>query len=234
MKSQNKKLSNFYNELLKKHSYQGWWPIKGKYYPRDYTHPKNEEEQFEIALGAILTQNTSWKNVEKSLDNLYKNNLVDPKRIISLPNEKLSTYIKSSGYYNQKAKKLKAFAEFYLKNSSKIPSRENLLNIWGIGKETADSILLYAYKQPIFIIDAYTKRVLEKYFNIKEKDYNSLQELFHKNLPQDYRLFNEFHALIVAEGKLFPASIPLCLIAAHAADSAIANSLRRPAAQSAD
>ena len=200
MKNSNRNFINLYQELLKKHGYQGWWPIKRIYHPNNYNSPRNEKEKFEIMVGTILMQNTNWKNVEKSLDNLHKDNLINPKSIIS--HEELSSYIKSSGYYNQKTKKLKELAEFYLKNKSEIPTRENLLEIWGVGKETADSILLYAYKQPIFVIDTYTKRILKGHLNIEEDSYDSIQELFHENLPKDYKLFNEFHALIVAEGKL--------------------------------
>ncbi len=202
MQNFNKKLQNLYQEFLTKHDYQGWWPIKGRYFPKDYSSPKNSEERFEIIIGAILTQNTSWKNVEKSLQNLYENNLINPKAILSISNESLSDLIKSSGYYNQKAKKLKTVAEFYLKNKNKIPLREQLLKVWGIGKETADSILLYAYKHPIFVIDAYTENVVRSYLNLKTQDYDELQELFYKTLPKDYKLYNEFHALIVAEGKI--------------------------------
>ena len=195
------KFTSLYKELLKKHGYQGWWPIKGKYFPKDYSSPKNEKERFGIAIGAILTQNTNWKNVEKSIENLHKNNLISPKAIISLPQEELSSLIRSSGYYNQKARKLKEFSNFFLKLNS-IPKRNELLSIWGIGKETADSILLYSYKKPIFVIDTYTKRLLKKYLDIAIEDYDELQSLFHNNLSQDYKLFNEFHALIVAEGKI--------------------------------
>lgn len=194
------KLILLYNGLLKKHGYQGWWPINGKYFPGNYNRPHTEQDVFETAIGAILTQNTNWKNVEKSLENLHKNNLIFPKTILSLSHKNLSNLIKSSGYYNQKAKKLKKFAEFYIKD--KTPSREKLLEIWGIGKETADSIMLYAYKQPIFIIDTYTKKVMKKYLKIEIEDYDSLQQLFHKNLPKNYELYNEFHALFVAEGKI--------------------------------
>lgn len=200
MKIQNKRLLAIYKELFKKHNYQGWWPIKGKYHPQDYSYPKNKNEIFEIIIGAILTQNTNWKNTEKALQNLREENIISPEKIIKISHEELSELIKSSGYFNQKTKKLKAFAEFYIKSEGKIPTREELLKVWGIGKETADSILLYAYKQPYFVIDAYTKKLMKKYFNI-ENDYDKLQEFFHNNLLRDYKLFNEFHALIVAEGK---------------------------------
>lgn len=140
--------------------------------------------------------------MEKSLQQLKKNNLLNPKSIISLPKEQLAEIIKSSGYYNQKSRKLKEFSEFFISLNNKIPSRESLLNIWGIGKESADSILLYAYKQPFFVIDNYTKKILQKNLQIQLNNYDEYQNLFHNSLPRDYKLFNEFHALIVAEGKI--------------------------------
>jgi len=197
--SYEKTLLKIYNELLKKHGYQGWWPIKGKYHLKNYEYPKNEEEKAEIFIGAILTQNTSWKNVEKVIVNLKNKNLLNPKAILKIKRIQLAKIIRSSGYFNQKAKKLKEFCKFHLKN--KIPTREQLLSIWGIGKETADSILLYVYKQPVFVIDSYTKRLMNKLLKINFKTYNEWQNFFHKNLPKDYKLFNEFHALIVAESK---------------------------------
>ena len=195
------KLLSIYNSLLKKHGYQGWWPINSRYHPKDYEHPYTQEEIFEISMGAILTQNTSWKNVEKAINSLKENNLSSPKKILDAPIDMLAETIKSSGYYNQKAKKLKKFAKFFLENENKTPSRDSLLEIWGIGKETADSILLYAYKQPYFVIDNYTKRIFNKFLNLNIEPYDEWQNLFHKSLQKDYKIFNEFHALIVAEGK---------------------------------
>jgi len=195
------KLLSIYNSFLKKHGYQGWWPTNSRYHPKDYEHPYTQEEIFEISMGAILTQNTSWKNVEKAINSLKENNLSSPKKILDAPIDMLAETIKSSGYYNQKAKKLKKFAKFFLENENKTPSRDSLLEIWGIGKETADSILLYAYKQPYFVIDNYTKRIFNKFLNLNIEPYDEWQNLFHKSLQKDYKIFNEFHALIVAEGK---------------------------------
>ena len=113
MKSLNKRLLNLYEGLLRKHGCQGWWPIRGKYHPGNYSYPNSQEEAFEIMIGAILTQNTSWKNVEKSLEKLYENRIFYPENILKTPIEKISELIRSSGYYNQKAKKLRAFSEFW-------------------------------------------------------------------------------------------------------------------------
>ena len=197
---------NLYKQLLKKHGHQGWWPINEKYHPKDYTYPHDKNEAFEIAIGAILTQNTSWKNVDNVLKILREKGILSVKSILNIPTNELAVLIKSSGYYNQKALKLKKFAEFYSKNNLQIIKseilREKLLDLWGIGKETADSILLYAYKKPYFVIDNYTKKLFSNKFKLDFNDYDSWQRFFQDNLSRNYRLFNEFHALIVAEGKL--------------------------------
>ena len=158
-------------------------------------------------MGAILTQNTSWKNVEKAILNLKKNNLLNKEKLEKINIKKLANLIKSSGYHNQKAKKIKEFIKFL--NSKKKITRENLLTVWGIGPETADSILLYAYNKPYFVIDAYTKRIMNK-LGYKENTYEKLQELFHKNLPRNYKLYNEFHALFVRLAKENCKTNPLC------------------------
>jgi endonuclease-3 related protein len=196
-----------YEKLLRKYKHQGWWPLYNKksekfeYFPRDYSHPKNDEQRLEICLGAILTQGTNWKNVEKALLNLIKNNLINTNKLNKINIKKLSLLIKSSGYYNQKAKKIKYFVSF-LKSKKEI-TRENLLKIWGIGEETADSILLYAYNKPYFVIDNYTKSFFSRlnYCN-KNIKYNELQRLITNNLPKDVNLYKEFHALIVQDEKL--------------------------------
>ena len=193
-----------YKELLNKYGKQGWWPLwnskknKFEYYSGK---PKNSSQILEICLGAILTQNTNWKNVEKALANLIKNNLININKLDKIPQNKLALLIKSSGYYKQKAKKIKNFIKF-LKSKKQI-TRENLLEVWGIGKETADSILLYAYNKPYFVIDSYTKRFFSKLNYCKENiNYEELQNLITKNLPKDVNLYKEFHALIVQHSKI--------------------------------
>ncbi len=189
------KIKLIYEKLLKKFGKQGWWP----------TYSSNK--RFEIIVGVILTQNTSWKNVEKAIKNLDKFNFLNKKAIKQIKEDELAQLIKSSGYYNQKTRKLKALIEFL--DSKKEINRENLLKIWGIGKETADSILLYAYNKPVFVIDAYTKRIMSN-LGFKFKDYDDLQEIFMKNLPKDYKLYNEFHALLVKLGKEYCKKKPNC------------------------
>ena len=149
----------------------------------------------------ILTQNTLWKNAENSLLTLHDNDLLNPNSILI---NNIAPYIRSLEYYNQKAKKLKYFSEFFINKFDKLKSmqiekaRNELLSIHGIGKESADSILLYVLRKPIFIIDSYIKRLFTK---IRLNSYEQYQEYFHKNLPLDYKIFNEFHALIVKAGK---------------------------------
>ena len=204
-------LMQIYRQLYKKYGPQHWWP---------------GDSREEIIIGAILTQNTNWKNVERAIENLKKNNLIDFSSILKTRGSKLSQLIKPAGYHNQKAKKLKLAAEFFTtqaeQNSAacsgtkssacelnkkpttkcQIPTREQLLNIWGIGPETADSILLYAYKQPEFVVDAYTKRIFSQIKLIKpDAKYQEIKEFFESNLKKDAKLFNEYHALIVRLGK---------------------------------
>ena len=211
------KIKQIYQELLKMYGPQGWWPLinhKGHnptktgsingYHPGDYSFPKNRLQIFEICLGAILTQNTAWPNVEKALINLDQLNAISPKQILNLDDEKLKQAIKPAGYFNQKAKKLRAFAEFFINLAGKTPSREELLNIWGVGPETADSMLLYAYQTPSFVVDAYTRRIFANLGFINEKAaYDEVKNLFEDNLKSDVRIFQEYHALIVEHAKRY-------------------------------
>ena len=189
------KMEKIYGLLFEKFGEQGWWPTI------------TNNKKFEIILGTILTQNTSWQNVEKTIKTLNLVWLISPIELKKIPEKHLAELIRSSGYYNQKAKKIKAVVEFL--DSGKELTRENLLNVWGIGPETADSILLYAYEQPIFVIDTYTKRILSR-IGFKEKNYEELQKLFHKSLKKDHKLFNEYHALLVKLAKENCKTKPLC------------------------
>ena len=189
------KIFNIYAVLLKEFGRQHWWPTISK------------NKQFEIIIGTVLTQNTSWKNVEKSINNLNKNNLIDINKISKINTKKLASLIRSSGYYNQKAERLKIMAKFLINN--KTLTRNKLLNVKGIGPETADSILLYAFKKPVFVVDAYTKRIMGR-LGYKQEEYDEFQELFEKNLPKKHELFNEYHALLVELAKNYCKKKPLC------------------------
>jgi endonuclease-3 related protein len=206
------KIQEIYKKLYTEFGPQGWWPItpENEFHPKhNGIIPKTAKQRFEIIIGAILTQNTSWKNVEKAIFNLNKAKLVDIDKIKKINLKKLASLIKPSGYYNQKADRLKIIAEFFSKNNS--PKREQLLQVKGIGPETADSILLYAFQNPYFVIDAYTKRIFSR-IGICKKDvkYEDLQSVFHKNLSKDTKIFNEYHALIVELAKQFCTKQPKC------------------------
>jgi len=188
-----------YGRLLEEFGRKEWWHTERGFRPKEW----------EICLGAILTQNTNWRNVEKALENLRKENILAPENIIGLEQKRLEALVRPSGFYRQKAERLKTLAEFALKfgnfkNFKTKVTREELLSIKGIGPETADSILLYACGRPHFVIDSYTKRFV-KSLGIKTKDdYESLRECFESNLPRDPEVYKEFHALIVQWGKRSP------------------------------
>lgn len=195
-----KLLEDIYYTLLNEYGYQKWWPLKD-----------GKEPFLEISLGAILTQNTSWKNVEKALENLIKENLISFEKLENIPEELLHQIIKPAGFYKRKSKTIKEFVKKTKKIDRKKIDRDFLLSIKGIGKETADSILLYALEKPVFVVDAYTKRIFSR-VGILEKnaDYDEVQIVFEKNLPKDVNLFKEYHALIVEHGKRFCRKKPLC------------------------
>ena len=214
-----------YNILHKEFGSQGWWPIiNDKTLKCEYhkNAPRNNKERLEISLGAILAQNTQWHpNVVIAIQNLKKENLLDIRKIIKANNKKLANIIKSSGYHNQKAIKLKNFCKhikhnykgdislFFRKDIAKL--REELLSIKGIGPETADSIILYAACKPIFVIDAYSKRIISRIGLCNEDvKYQELQELFHNALEKDTKMFNEYHALLVEHAKQYCRKQPLC------------------------
>jgi endonuclease-3 related protein len=195
-----------FERLLKAFGPRNWWPA---------------DTPFEVAVGAILTQNTTWSNVEKAIRNLKKEQLLNAEYLKSIKLERLADLIKPCGYYNVKAKRLKNFVEFLIENyEGKLKrlfeeelniAREKLLGIKGIGMETADSILLYAGSYPIFVVDAYTKRVFSRHHFFKHNaTYQEIQDFFMENLPCNTYLFNEYHALIVELGKRICKKVPNC------------------------
>jgi len=206
MKQKNR-LLEMYHTLYREFGPQHWWP---------------GETPFEVAVGAILTQNTNWGNVEKAINNLKKQDALSVIALHKMSVKKLPDLIRPAGYFNIKAKRLKSFISFlmndYHGSMKKMRDEEvktlrvKLLRVNGIGPETADSILLYALEKPVFVIDAYTKRVLSRHGIIEhERPYEKYQELFHSSLKEDVKLFNEYHALFVRVGKTFcKRKIPLC------------------------
>jgi endonuclease III related protein len=200
-------LDEYYNSLFTAFGPQHWWPGK---------------TQFEVIVGAILTQNTAWTNVESAISNLRHAGLLSAAAIEKVPVRRLERLIRSSGYFRQKARKLKAFCEFLraeyggsLKRMFRTPTivlRQKLLGVFGVGPETADSILLYAGEHPAFVVDAYTKRMLSRHGWIDAKaKYDDVRWMFESEFPGDVKRFNEFHALIVNAGKNFCRTHdPLC------------------------
>ncbi|MBU4602016.1 endonuclease III domain-containing protein [bacterium] len=190
-------LLKIYRSLYNYFGPLNWWP---------------GDTPFEIMVGAILTQNTSWSNAEKAINNLKKENLLEPRKLYRINQEGLAQLVKPSGYYNIKAQRLKNFVNLFVNDfegsAEKMFSgdgrelRKKLLKVNGIGPETADSILLYAGKKAFFVVDAYTKRIFSRHKLIsKDSTYYQIQEFFNQNLDRDVELFNEFHAQIVMLGK---------------------------------
>lgn len=201
-------LMEMFDLMLDHFGPQNWWPA---------------ETEFEVMVGAILTQNTNWKNVEKAIHNLKKKGLLSLDSLHSINVTDLAREIRPAGYYNIKAKRLKNLINFLVDKYQADLSilieddtqtlREGLLSVKGIGPETADSILLYSASRPIFVVDAYTHRILSRHDMIEEQtDYYELQGLFMDHLPEEAALFNEFHALIVQIGKNYCRKKPSCSI----------------------
>lgn len=211
------KIYEIYKILYETYGPQGWWPITGyEYHKLDYSFPRNSDEIFEVCLGSILTQNTTFTSVVKSLNNLYVKAALSADAIESMDVNELKEAIKPSGYFNQKARYILEFIKFYRSLNGTTPTREELLNIVGIGEETADSILLYGYNQLQFKVDAYTKRLLgelelidqkAKYGEIKALMESSLKEVV-TNEKELLKIYQEFHALIVNHSKKFYSKKP--------------------------
>lgn len=183
-----------------------WWPA---------------DTAFEIIVGAVLTQNTAWRNVALAIANMKEAGCLSPEAIDNIECDKLADLIRPSGYYNVKTQRLKNFVRFLIEayeGSVEVLAademaalREKLLKVVGIGEETADSVLLYACQKPIFVVDAYTKRIFSRHGIISETAaYTAVQDLFMSNLPAEVQLFNQYHALIVHTGKNFCAPKRKC------------------------
>ncbi len=210
-------LLGVYRDLLDAYGPQHWWPA---------------EEPFEVMVGAVLTQSTSWRNAELAVNRLKAAAAMTPRALRELPHSRLASLVYSSGYYNAKARKLRALAvwlgEEYRDDVACLSQTETsrlrcqLLAVHGIGEETADSIILYAANQPVFVIDAYTRRIVARIFahfggrsdsfalGLEGDSYSAHQLLFMENLPRDTALFNEYHALLVRHGKDVCRKNPRC------------------------
>ncbi len=200
-------LNKIYSKLFAAFGPQKWWPA---------------ESPFEVIVGAILTQNTSWRNVERAINNLKGRNFLTPSSLHKISEGDLAEQIRPSGYYNLKAKRLKAFvSHLVFRYGGNLDAmfrrdgdllRDELLGLYGIGEESADAILLYAGRHPTFVVDAYTRRVLVRHQMITDSaSYEDIRSLFMSNLTHDEECFNEYHALLVNVGKEYcrPRE-PLC------------------------
>lgn len=199
-------LRKVYDALLRAFGPQGWWPGRTR---------------LEICVGAILTQNTAWANVERAIRNLRKARALNLPTLHNASLEQLAAWIRPAGYFNVKARRLRAFTALVterfggkLEKLLGLPAAElraTLLAVHGIGPETADSMVLYAAEQPVFVVDAYTRRFLQRHGWIGAKTtYDEIAVLFTRHLPREVAVFNEYHALIVALGKIFCRPRPLC------------------------
>ena len=200
------RIRNFYSALHRRYGPQNWWPARTR---------------LECAAGAILTQNTSWRNAERAIAALRESSMLSAKKLRSVSRKRLAALIRPCGYHNLKAKRLKNFIDFLFavyggkmenmlaEDTDKL--REELLSVNGIGQETADSILLYALGKPVFVVDNYSRRILSRHRMIPgDASYAEIQELFTQSLSADTEIFGEYHALIVRTGKLHCASTPRC------------------------
>jgi len=207
--TKSRKLILIYQKLYKSFGPQYWWP---------------GETPLEVMVGAILTQNTNWQNVERAIVNIKKAKALDARELCRMPHERLARLLRPAGYFNIKARRLKNFLRFYLDsygaNMRKMRAintevlRGQLLSVNGIGEETADSILLYALNKPVFVVDAYTKRFCFRHgLILKDSDYQEVQRFFTQNLESSVQLFNEYHALIVRLAKEYCfKSKPKCAV----------------------
>ncbi|MBN1589422.1 MAG: endonuclease III domain-containing protein [Pirellulales bacterium] len=199
-------LQEVYQRLIDAYGPQHWWP---------------GESPFEVMIGAILVQNTSWKNVEKAIANLREHDLIEPRALFDVPVEELAELIRPAGYYRMKARRLHNLLRLVVEDHGGdldamfavgVHSlREELLGVNGVGPETADSILLYAGNLPVFVIDTYTLRVMARHGWVEpEIDYHGLQEYFESHVEEDVKLYNEFHALLVRVGHKHCRKTPKC------------------------
>ncbi len=197
-------LKRFYDELFARFGPQQWWP---------------GDTPWEVAAGAVLTQNTNWRNVEKAIARLVAADSLSAGAILALTDADLAELIRPAGYFNVKARRLKALAAWWQAKhdwaadpaTSAAELRQSLLAVHGIGQESADSIVLYAFERPSFVIDTYTKRFLSRHGLAEPTaSYAEMQKLFERHLPKDVRLYNEYHALIVRLGKEYCRRTPQC------------------------
>lgn len=197
-------IPQIFSSLYEHYGDQNWWPA---------------DSAFEIMVGAILTQNTNWTNVEKALQSLRDRQALDPQVIMNTPQDELAQWIRSSGYYNMKAERLQTLCRWYIEQGGfdalsamkTVELRAALLSLKGVGPETADDILLYGFKRAVFIIDTYTRRLYSRIGLFSgDESYDELQHMIEISLDYDAELFAEYHALIISHGKEFCKATPAC------------------------
>lgn len=202
----NSRLQELYDALREEFGHRDWWP---------------GETPFEVMVGAILTQNTNWDNVEKAIDNLEERGTLSPAAILNLEQDDLQDLVRPAGYYRQKAARVKRLAQWLMDNCDGAVEllgdwpedelRKELVSIRGVGPETADSIMLYALDRPVFVVDTYTLRVTTRHGLIHRNcGYYELQRLFQDHLPEDLDLYRDFHAQLVEVGKRYCRPTPKC------------------------
>jgi endonuclease III related protein len=210
-------IMKIYKELYAHYGPQGWWPLMDLetwnpdkigathgYHPLNYDLPETPEQRYEIIIGAILTQNTVWSSAEKALLNLKEMDVIHPQKLLAMDDNLLKEAIRCAGFLNQKSVYLKEISLFFIALHGQIPIRKELLKVKGVGNETADSILLYAYYQMEFVVDAYTRRIFSNLDLVDEQiSYMTLKKLFEENLPLDVPIYQEYHALIVEHAKRY-------------------------------
>lgn len=223
MKIEKLSLNELYDRFKSAYGTQGWWPlysIKKEKSVYEGRLPRRSVDRFEIAAGAILTQSVAWTNVEKALSSLKNRGMLRPEVILSASHDEVASLIRPVGYFNQKTIKLKDLAAWFLDRGVKTSSlkkispgdfRNELLAIKGVGPETADSILLYAYDVKSFVVDAYTKRILSRIGLIRENaEYEVVRQLFHRNFKGEKEEYRQYHAFFVVHGKEYCRKNPLC------------------------
>lgn len=204
-------IEEVYRLLIEAYGPQGWWPLVRRRggEPEYFTPVTSENRRFEVAAGSVLTQNTAWRNASRAVSALSGAGLLDPERIARADAGKVARLVRPAGYYNQKAGRLIGLGRFFA--GGLFRGRDSLLSLEGIGPETADSIMLYAYGEPFFVVDAYTRRIFGRLSLLEEKmAYESVRELFERALGPDPALYGEYHALIVEHGKRFCGRSPVC------------------------
>lgn len=215
-----------YRRLFKAFGPQGWWPVaersgrRARYHPRNTLKRLSSGQAFEMAVGAFLTQNTAWTNVSRALENLRLQGALSPEKLASVAREDVENWIRPAGYFRQKTRAIQGFARFLLERwegqlikllaLARDEARRGLLGLRGVGPETADSILLYAGGHPVFVVDAYTRRIGRRMGLFQEDGYGVVQDWFESRLPAHLELFREYHALLVELAKRHCKTVPRC------------------------